>query len=298
MIAFGKHLTMKTSFYTCLAILAFAGNSILCRLALQEKAIDPASFTAIRLLSGIVVLAVLFKLPQSKIIRTAKGSWSASFMLFLYAIAFSYAYVFLGTGMGALILFATVQMTMVVLGLLSGIRMSSVEWSGVVIAFSGFVYLLLPTLTTPSLSGFILMFMAGVAWAGYTLLGRQTLNPLADTAFNFLRTLPFVIALVAVTLPYASISEYGLLLAVVSGGLTSGIGYALWYAALRGLSTLHAAVVQLLVPVIAAFGGVVFAGEVFSLRLLLAFLAILGGIFLVIVGKEHVQRKIKPAKST
>jgi len=278
---------MKIALCTTLALLAFAGNSILCRLALGDGAIDAASFTGIRLLSGIIVLAVILKITPTSGVSTSKGSWKASFMLFLYAITFSFAYISLETGVGALILFGSVQITMILVGLFSGNKLHYSEWLGVIVAFSGFVYLVLPDLTTPSLIGFILMSVAGVAWGFYTLAGKGTKNPLSDTAYNFIRTLPLVLILTAITFQYAVLSQKGILLAVLSGGIASGVGYTIWYIALGGLSTIQAAVLQLLVPVIATIGGVFFANEIFTLRLALSSLMVLGGIMAMIIGRYY-----------
>jgi drug/metabolite transporter (DMT)-like permease len=253
---------------------------------LGDNAIDAASFTSIRLLSGIVVLAVILKIAQPGGDVASKGSWKASFMLFLYAITFSYAYISLETGTGALILFASVQITMILIGILSGNKLHYIEWSGVVIAFFGFVYLVLPGLAAPSLIGFILMSVAGVAWGFYTLAGKGSESPLSDTAYNFIRTLPLTIVLIAATIQNTTLSWEGVFLAILSGGITSGIGYTIWYIALGGLSAIQAAVVQLLVPVIAAIGGVVFANEALSARLVLSSTMILGGILTVIIGKH------------
>jgi drug/metabolite transporter (DMT)-like permease len=281
---------LNTLIYTALALLAFAGNSILCRLALANGEIDAASFTSIRLLSGIVVLALILKLSAKPGKVAASGSWKASFMLFVYAVSFSYAYLSLDTGMGALILFACVQITMILMGVLSGNTLRRTEGLGVVTAFSGFVYLVLPGVSAPSLTGFLLMALAGIAWAFYTLAGKTSSQPLADTASNFLRTLPLLLLLFAVSVQYASLSLAGVLMAVLSGGLASGVGYTIWYAALGGLSTVQAAVVQLLVPVLAAIGGVLFADEIFSARLLIASCVILGGILIVILGRYYSER--------
>ena len=278
--------SIKTTLYTVFALLAFAGNSVFCRLALSANEIDAASFTTIRLLSGIVVLAVILKMANLKASNTSKGSWKASFMLFIYAITFSYAYTTLETGTGALVLFASVQMTMVVASLFSGKKLHYLEWVGVLTAFSGFVYLVLPDLSTPSLTGFVLMAISGIAWGIYTLFGRASSNPLSDTAYNFIYTLPFVLILTAVTFQQATLSWDGILLAVLSGGIASGIGYTIWYMAVGGLSITQAAVVQLLVPAIAAMGGVLFADEILSYRLLLSSLIIFGGILAVILGRH------------
>ena len=277
---------MRILFYTLVSLFAFAGNSVLCRLALGEEAIDAASFTSIRLLSGIIFLAVLLKLTSGADSSSSKGSWSASLMLFIYAVAFSFAYVSLETGTGALILFGFVQMTMIAIGLYKGNRLHALEWFGVLLAFSGLV-----GLGAPSLEGFTLMAVAGIDWGIYTLAGKGSTSPINDTAYNFYRTLPFVFVLTLVTFQQAELSNKGILLAILSGALASGLGYAIWYMALKGLSGTQAAVVQLFVPVIAAIGGVVFADEAFSLRLALSALLILGGILAVVLGRHALNQR-------
>ena len=285
---------MKTIVLTAFALMALAGNSVLGRLALRGEQIDAASFTAIRLLSGIVVLAVILKIARSRPHQKhhSNGSWAAAFMLFLYAIAFSYAYISLDTGIGALILFGAVQITMILMGIIGGHKLHTLEWGGLLVAFSGFVYLVMPGVTAPSLTGFILMTVAGIAWGFYTLAGKGSVSPLGDTAFNFLRTLPFVLILLVITLQYSNMSQEGVILAMLSGGITSGVGYTIWYAALEGLSAIQAAVVQLLVPVIATFGGVIFADEMFTFRLVLSSVLILCGVLIVILGKSYSERKL------
>lgn len=276
---------------TALALIAFAANSVLCRLALGEGAIDAGSFTSIRLLSGIAVLWLILALSRRKSTSDAKGSWKGGFYLFAYAVTFSFGYITLETGIGALILFGAVQITLILLGLLRGDRLHAVEWLGVLAAFAGFVYLVLPSVSTPSFSGFILMTLAGIAWGFYTLAGKGSVNPLQDTAYNFLRTLPLVVVLITLTLSHAKWSSTGVWLAVLSGGIASGVGYAIWYMALRHLLAIQAAVLQLLVPVLAAIGGVVFAGEAITARLIIATAIILGGILTVIVGKQYFKQK-------
>lgn len=278
---------MKTALYTLIALLAFAGNSVLCRLALGDETIDAASFTIIRLLAGIVTLLVILKLRTGTSQKPSKGSWKAALYLFVYAITFSYAYVSIETGVGALILFCAVQITMILMQLIQGKRLITLEWLGVLVAFGGLVYLLLPGAQAPSFGGFVLMAIAGVAWGFYTLAGKGSVNPLADTSFNFLRTLPLVGTLLAVSVQQAQLSSPGVMLAVMSGAVASGIGYTIWYMALTGLGAVQAAVLQLIVPVIAAIGGVIFADEPLSLRLVLSGLLILGGILVVILGRYH-----------
>jgi len=211
--------------------------------------------------------------------------WWPALLLFAYAVGFSFAYGYLDTGTGALILFAAVQLTMIGLSVFRGEKMHVVELLGVAIAFGGFVNLVLPSVSTPSFFGFVMMCLAGIAWGGYTLLGRDSVNPLLDTYINFLRTAPMFIVLMMVMYVAGAINLdiYGTLLAITSGALASGAGYAVWYAALRYLSATQAAVLQLSVPLIAAGGGVAFAGEKISLDLFISSLLILGGIFVVIV---------------
>lgn len=278
---------LKTSLLSSLALVAFAANSVLCRFALGSERIDASSFTIIRMLSGAFVLFLILGTKGHKKGTLSKGSWSASFMLLLYAISFSYAYLSIDTGTGALILFGSVQLTMIFVSLLSGTRLHVSEWVGVVIAFSGFIYLILPNITAPSMIGFILMTLSGISWGLYTLIGRGSKNPLMDTAYNFLRTLPFIALLALMTLNNATFTNEGILLALISGGITSGIGYTIWYIALRGLNAIQASVIQLLVPVIAAIGGVIFVSESMTSRLIISTCIVLCGIFIVVLGKQH-----------
>jgi len=285
-----RQAVTKTVLLTILALIAFAGNSVLCRLALGANTIDAAGFTSVRLLSGIVVLVAILKLSSRNEADKSNGSWKASTMLFLYAIAFSYAYISLDTGTGALVLFGAVQITIILVSLFSGNKMVVMEWVGVIVAFFGFVYLVLPDVTTPSLSGFVLMAVAGIAWGFYTLQGKGSHNALADTAYNFIRTIPFVAVLLLATFSSITFTAEGIFLAALSGAVTSGIGYAIWYSALGGLTVTQAAVVQLFVPVIAAFGGTVFSDEVISLRLAISSVLILGGILAVVLGRIYAMR--------
>jgi hypothetical protein len=220
-------LFIKTLIFTGLALIAFAANSVLCRLALGEKTIDACSFTVIRLLSGAVVLWAILKITRNKNSSPAKGSWWAGLMLFIYAVAFSFAYISLDTGTGALILFASVQITMISLYIISGNRLHITERIGISIAFIGFAYLILPGVSTPSVTGFSLMTIAGMAWGVYTLKGRDSVNPLMDTAYNFLRTIPLVMVLAIAAIGNARCSTEGIVLAALSGAIASGIGYTL-----------------------------------------------------------------------
>ncbi|MEO0368346.1 MAG: DMT family transporter [Pseudomonadota bacterium] len=272
---------------TILALVAFAGNSVLCRFALGDNLIDASSFTSIRLLAGIVMLVSISYLFERRSLHKSDGSWQASIFLFIYAAAFSFAYIYLDTGTGALILFTAVQLSMILIGIFLGNQLNRVEWFGLIAAFFGFVYLISPGITAPSLEGFLLMSVAGIAWGCYTLKGKASTNPLADTTGNFVRTLPFVALLVLMTYQNSQLSTIGVALAVVSGGLASGVGYTIWYSALKGLTTVRAAVVQLSVPIIAAIGGAIFVNEGLSLRFVISSVVILGGILTVILARGY-----------
>jgi len=286
---------MKTISCTLIALVAFAGNSVLCRLALGENLIDAASFTVFRLLSGIVILLLLLTI-KTKVSRKnnqikTTGSWLAASMLFIYAICFSFGYITLDTGVGALVLFSSVQISMLIVNVVKGNKLHYSEWLGLVISFIGFIYLILPTLSTPSISGVILMIISGIAWAFYTLSGRNSQNPLSDTAYNFLRTLPFLLIVLGLSFKDAHFTNQGILLAILSGAIASGLGYTIWYIALNGLRVSQAAVVQLCVPIIAAIGGVIFANELLTQRLVISSVLVLGGILLVMQGKNYLVQR-------
>ncbi len=277
---------MKIAFYTSFALVCFALNSILCRLALGAEAIDAPGFTLIRLVSGALTLMVVFSFFGKKDAETKQGNWFSAFLLFAYAICFSFAYLGLTAGTGALILFGSVQLTMIIAALVKGERPRILEWLGLILAFGGLIYLVFPGLAAPPPVHSVLMSLAGLAWGFYTLRGRHSTNPLGDTSGNFLRSVPLV---VLVALPFVAqihLSPKGVLLAVLSGAIASGIGYSVWYAALRFHTTTRAAVLQLTVPAITALGGVIFLSETVSMRLLLASGLILGGIGLVIFGRK------------
>jgi drug/metabolite transporter (DMT)-like permease len=276
---------LQTVMYTTLAMLAFAANSLLNRLALGNSAMDAASYTTVRLVSGAVALGVIGMLSRGKNWLGQRGTWRSAALLFLYAIAFSFAYLSLSTGTGALILFGSVQLTMILVALLSGERPHFLEWTGLFLALGGLVYLVLPGLQAPSPLGSMLMAAAGISWGFYTLRGRGSSDPLGDTASNFIRSLPFVFVISLFNLKNLHLSTNGLLLAAISGAITSGLGYVLWYSALRGLTTTRAATVQLSVPVLAAWSGIIFLSEEVSFRLLLAGMLILGGIGLAVMGR-------------
>ena len=273
--------------YTSIAMLAFAGNSILCRMALRDGAIDPASFTSVRLLSGALALLLIVRLTSKDSSVREHGNWTSAFVLFIYAACFSYAYISLSAGAGALILFGFVQGTMIAMALWSGDRPNVSEWLGWLLAFGGLVWLLIPGIEAPATVGATLMALAGIAWGVYSIRGRKQTNALLSTCSNFVYSIAFVIILTAITISSADVTGRGILLAVISGAITSGVGYVIWYAALNYLRTMQAALVQLSVPAIAAAGGVILLAEPVSLRLLTSGALILGGISLALVQKSH-----------
>jgi drug/metabolite transporter (DMT)-like permease len=261
---------------------AFAANSLLCRAALAEHLIDAASFTTVRLISGALLLFVLAQRREPGV-PEAPRDWLAAATLFLYAVTFSFAYLSLSAGTGALILFGAVQLTMLVAGVRAGERFPPAAWAGLALAVAGVVYLVSPGVRAPSPLGALLMATAGVAWGVYSLRGRGSPNPLGATARNFITSVPFAAVLIVVTIGSSHSTTRGLLLAAASGALTSGLGYVIWYAALRDLAATRAAVVQLSVPVLAAVGGLLFLSEPITLRLALSAAAVLGGIALVLM---------------
>jgi drug/metabolite transporter (DMT)-like permease len=272
--------SLRVSLLTVFAMLAFASNSLLCRVALRDTAIDAASFTAIRLASGALILVILLRLRGVR--PTAGGSWPMAVMLSAYAAFFSFAYRDLTAATGALLLFGAVQLTMMAWGLWRGERIAGLGLVGLVIAVAGLVVLLLPGLAAPPPLAAALMLGAGAAWGVYSLLGRGAGDPTAATGGNFLRSVPFAALLVLTTVGHETADPMGVFYAVLSGAVTSGLGYVLWYAALPALSATSAATIQLSVPAIAALGGAVLLAEPVTMRLLLASVAVLGGIALTI----------------
>jgi drug/metabolite transporter (DMT)-like permease len=314
---------------TVVAMLAFAGNSVLCRLALEQGSIDPASFTSLRLLSGALMLSILLvSIPKLMAQKTAfadngtdklalnisdeldpaelnvnekslnpeafittstrlfslrQSSWAGGLSLFVYAAGFSFAYITLPAGTGALILFATVQITMLSYALVKGARFSFGQWFGFAVALVGLVYLFLPGISAPPLLGALLMVAAGIAWGVYSILGKRVINPSQSTAENFIRASIITLLLSLIFIDSMSISIQGLLFAVASGAITSGIGYAIWYAVIPLLKAASSASLQLTVPVIATVGGVIWLGEEVSVRVALASISILGGVAMVIL---------------
>ena len=279
-----------TAIATAFALIAFAANSVFCRMALGGGAIDAPSFTIIRLASGALVLWVWVGVSSKKEAKVRLRSFWGPVFLFVYALGFSVAYLTLDTATGALILFGSVQLTMILFAQFSGDRLHWAEWMGVVLAFAGFVYLVLPNLGEPSAVGFGLMTLAGIGWGSYSLLGRGSKNPLSETCSNFIHTWPFLLLVLILTFYDAQLSPRGIVLAILSGTLASGAGYSVWYLALGGLSATQAAVAQLLVPIIAGFGGVVFIGESITQRLVGSAALILGGIGMVFLGRRQASK--------
>lgn len=299
-------MRLRVPLLTLLAMVAFAGNSILCREALKNTQIDPATFTLVRIVAGACVLWLIVRFgPRAA--GKVLGNWWSGLALFVYAAAFSQAYVSLPAAVGALLLFGAVQATMIGYGLWSGERLGWVQMMGLSLAAGGLTFLLLPGLSAPPLQGSVLMVSAGVAWGIYSLRGQGSPNATATTAGNFLRAAGFAFLVSAVEVASrlyaashgasfgavngavhgASWDRAGLVYAVISGAITSGLGYAVWYTALRELSVTTAATVQLSVPVLAALGGVALLGEVITLRLVIAAAAILSGVLLVITAKQR-----------
>ena len=276
---------MRIFLLTLLSMLAFAANSLLCRLALKSDSIDPASFAAIRLVSGAAVLVLVMRFRG--VSPVASGGWAPAFWLSAYAFAFSFAYVGLPAGVGALLLFGSVQATMIGAGLWRGERLSARQWFGLVLAMGGLVALLLPGLSAPPPGSAALMLAAGVGWGAYSLHGKSARDASAATAGNFVRAVPFAALLVVICIAQLSVSRVGLVIALVSGAITSGLGYIVWYTVLPRLRSSAAASVQLSVPLLAGLGGTLLLGEDWTQRLGWTGLAILGGIALVVMAPKR-----------
>lgn len=268
------------------AMIAFAGNSVLTRLALRTTMIDATSFTTIRIISGALILFLISRAAGPA--KSGGGNIVSALALCAYAVGFSFAYLDLSTGTGALLLFGAVQITMIGSGIWGGERLSWLQIAGVLIAFAGLIGLLLPGISAPSLSGSLLMAIAGIAWGVYSIRGKSVSDPISANARNFLLSVPVVGGFSLVMWQDASLDETGVVYAIISGGLASGVGYAVWYTALPFMKTSQAASVQLSVPVFAALGGVAFLGEPISARLALTSIAILGGVALVILSRRGV----------
>ncbi len=281
---------MKVAGLTALAMLAFAANSLICRAALAGRHADAASFTLLRLAGGAAILSVLARARASRP-AGERLAWGSAIALFAYAIGFSFAYLRIPAGVGALLLFAAVQLTMIGAGLHAGERPRPVEWVGLGLSIAGLLVLTRPGLARPDAVGAILMLGAGVAWGVYSLRGRRAIDAVAANAAGFARAVPFalVASALAAFLGVTHLAPTGVLLALASGALASGLGYTLWYAALRGLTATRAAIVQLSVPPLTAAGGVLVLGESFSVRLAISGVLILGGIGLAVLG--HLRQR-------
>ncbi len=294
---------MKATLYTIIALIAFAANSLLCRMALAEGYIDPWNFTIIRLLGGAVCLAIIMSVHQHRLqqpttpnkdtdvlkdpILKDKGSWLSSISLVIYALCFSLAYMELDTGTGALILFAAVQLTMIGWGIYQKEQVSTIQWVALLIAFAGFVYLMLPSAAVPSLFDAMIMAISGIAWGIYSIRGKACVSPLRATGFNFIRSLVAIPLLFLIGINYLTgISTEGVILASVSGAITSGVGYSLWYVAMPLLKSTQAAVVQFCVPVLAAIAGVLFLSEQLTLRFIIATIVILSAVSVFVLTKQ------------
>lgn len=282
---------MKLFIYTSLALIAFSANSVLCRLALGNTSNDPVSFTAIRLASGALVLCVLVFLANKQrklsLSLSSPKQLAAPIALFVYALAFSWAYVSLDTGVGALLLFGTVQLSLIGFGIWQGHRLGFTKVLGVLLACTGFVVLVWPNLSTPAFWPSLWMVLAGIAWAVYTAIGAGSGQALVDTARNFVLSLPLALLVVVLSVDQWHISTAGAVYAVLSGAVASGLGYALWYAVLPRLAPIQAAVLQLLVPVLAAFGGVLLMAEAITTALLMSSLLVLGGVLIVLLSQQR-----------
>ena len=265
-------------------MIAFASNSLLCRAALKQTNIDAASFTFIRIFSGAAALWLIMRMRRST--PQHAGNWPSALALFVYAAGFSFAYKTLSAGTGALLLFGAVQATMILWGFRAGERLDALQLLGVIAAIGGLVVLVLPGLSAPPLIGSILMLGSGVAWGIYSLRGTGEKNPAGTTAGNFVRAVPFAAAVSVIFIPWAHVDLAGVSYAIISGAITSGLGYVIWYSALPGLKSSSAATIQLSVPVLAATGGILLLGEPISVRYVVASIAVLGGIGLVVIEKQ------------
>lgn len=278
-------------------MLAFAGNSLLCRMALGSGTIDAASFTAIRFCSGALALLLLAAASGTRR-TTARGSWWPAVVLFVYAFPFAFAYARLNTGTGALVLFGTTQITMIAAGLRAGERPSRLDWLGLAVALAGLLWLVMPGLSTsPSPAGVALMFLAGIAWGAYSLLGRGSSAPVADVTSTFLRLSPLTLGVVAAAWSSTHVSARGATLAALSGAVTTGGGYVIWYYAVRRLTAMRASILQLSVPALAALGGGLVLDEPVTVRLLTAAALILGGVALSIVKPGPRRSEDRPLRT-
>jgi drug/metabolite transporter (DMT)-like permease len=266
----------STALGAIFVLLAFAANSVLCRMALRNTSIDPASFTSVRLLTGALTMWALVRLTRPS--QRLRGAWRSAAALLIYAVAFSFAYVSVTAGTGALLLFGAVQLIMISAGLFAGER---IDWGiafGWLVAVAGLVLLVLPGVTAPPTLKATMMLFAGIFWGIYSLRGRRSVDPLCDTAGNFVRAAPGALLITAFMWPHISLDRTGVLLAVLSGAIASGLGYVAWYHILPRLSAITAANMQLSVPVLAAIAGIFLFGEAVTLRLAISSVLVLGGI--------------------
>lgn len=280
-----------TNFLLALAMLAFAANSILCRLALGPGLIDAVSFTSVRLASGAVILALVLAVRGESLNPTGKVDFISALALFSYAICFSFAYVTLSAATGAILLFSAIQLSMIGFGIVQGERPSAQVWAGAVLAAAGLVYLLAPGVAAPPIGAAFMMILAGISWGVYSLRGAGGIDPIVATAWNFIAATPLALLFSVVNTGAVHISVAGFGWAVLSGAVTSGLGYVIWYHVLPRFSATSAAIVQLCVPAIAAFGGVTLLAEPFSVRLAIASISILGGVGLVIAAHGAAHRR-------
>jgi drug/metabolite transporter (DMT)-like permease len=283
----------ETAALTVLALIAFASNSILTRLALGRGHIDAAGFTSVRLVTGALMLSALVRLHAGGWTPLRGRGLAAPLALFAYAAPFSFAYLRIGAAAGALVLFGTVQLTMIGWGVAHGERPGARAWLGLLVAAAGLVALMLPSAARPDPLGLGLMVVAGIAWGAYSLLGKRAPDPLAANARAFVIGAAFSLALSALLFRSFRTDGAGLVLAAISGAVTSAVGYAIWYRALRGLTATRAAIVQLTVPVIAAIAAVALLGETLGVRLVVAGAAVLGGVALALTAR--VSRAAAPA---
>jgi len=279
-------MTLRLFALTLSAMLAFAGNSLLCRLALKQTAIDPTTFVVIRVVSGALMLWLVLALRQQS--ERLEGSWAGALALLAYALAFSFAYTHIPAGTGALLLFGAIQISMILYGLAIGERLAPLQCVGMALAIAGLVALMLPGTDAPPVFYGFLMILSGVAWSIYSLLGRGARNPVAATAGNFIRAAPVALALLLAqfVMSHVRLDAAGAAYAVASGAVTSGLGYILWYAALKRLNVTRSATVQLSVPVLAALGGTLFLDEPLTVLLVAASALVLAGVSLVILNKR------------
>lgn len=279
--------TARIFWLTTLAMVAFAGNSLLCRMALKQSNIDAASFTTIRILAGALTLFIILSVRGRQ--TSSGGDWTSAIALFVYAAAFSFAYIGLTAATGALLLFGAVQLTMIGYGLWGGERPTLLQTLGILAAIGGLIAMMLPGVNAPPAAACVLMIAAGIAWGVYSLRGRGTKDPLGATTGNFVRASVLALVMSLVLSSSAQFDLRGGLFALASGSLASGVGYAIWYSAVKGLAATSAASVQLTVPVLAAIGAVVLLGEALTLHLAITSMTVLGGVALVIFNRRQVR---------